>query len=802
MRGKGKGLLENIVVLDLADETASFCSKLLADLGASVIKIEKPGGDPSRNLDPIHQPDSDPGSCGLFFAYHNSNKQGFMLDLRKQQDKRIFSRLIQTSDVLVETCPRRSLPNLGFGRKRLSSLNPLLIHISITGFGRTGPKSRYRSSDSVSSAFGGQMCLSGAPSGPPVELFGKQTYFATALFGAVAILLSLRKRRIEGRGCYVDLSSQEAVASTLDHVMVDYWRDGIIAGRQGNSEYKNLSSILPCKDGYIEITILQNWETLLGLMAAEGKAEDLLGEEWQKAAYRENNYDRILKTVEKWTRRHAKAELFELGQAMHFPWAPVYSPREVLASPQLKARRFLVNTPLPEAGVAIPYPGLPYKFSSYSPSALHPAPQLNEHSRTILQKLNTVRESHKPILRNTRKFEPPNKTLQGLCGTRVVDLTRVLSGPYATRILADFGFEVIKIQSTRTAHGTEQNDSAYFNTWNRNKKSVTLNLDFPEARDIFLKLVAISDVVVENFSSRVMGNWGLNYERLRKVKPDLVMASISAMGHTGPWKDFVGYGTTFQALSGLTAMTSRMLDAPVRLGHAYGDIITGLYAAISILAALEYRDYTGKGQFIDLSGYEALCALLGPTLMRAALESKQEIGKQQDSDLNAAAPRGCYPCRGDDRWCVLTVSSQEEYRAFCRITGDPELRAVRFSTIEKRKKNRAQLDALITRWTSSHKAEFIVPRLQQAGIAAGIVQNADDVAKDRHLAARRFFVALEHPLIGKTFSDRSALGCCTQKPKNWKAAPLLGQDNREVLIGWLGLSDAEFLSLAARGIIG
>ena len=202
-----------------------------------------------------------------------------------------------------------------------------------------------------------------------------------------------------------------------------------------------------------------------------------------------------------------------------------------------------------------------------------------------------------------------------LDGIRVLDFTRVLAGPYATRILGDLGAEVIKVQSKRTAQGTESDASAYFRAWNRNKKSVTLDLDCPEAREAILGLVNVSDVVVENFSPRVMSNWGLTYDRMREARADIILLSMSAMGQTGPWRDYVGYGQTMQALSGITRMTSWDERSPEGLGQAYADVVAGLYGVVAILAALEYRDRCGAGQHIDLSNHEAMCSLMGPILL-------------------------------------------------------------------------------------------------------------------------------------------------------------------------------------------
>ena len=205
--------------------------------------------------------------------------------------------------------------------------------------------------------------------------------------------------------------------------------------------------------------------------------------------------------------------------------------------------------------------------------------------------------------------------MKPLTGLRVLDFTWMVAGPYATRIFADFGAEVIKVQSKRTARGAESNPTGYFNTWNRNKRGITLDLSHPEAREIVLKLTAKSDVVIENFSPRVMSNWGLDYGKLKEVNPDLIMLSMSAMGQRGPWKDYVAFAPTLHALSGLTHLTSFEKDFPIGLGFAYADIVAGLYAAFAVLAALEYRDRTGQGQYIDLSEYEAICTLMGPSLL-------------------------------------------------------------------------------------------------------------------------------------------------------------------------------------------
>ena len=390
-----------------------------------------------------------------------------------------------------------------------------------------------------------------------------------------------------------------------------------------------------------------------------------------------------------------------------------------------------------------------------------------------------------------------------LNGFRVLDFTWMLAGPYATRILADFGAEVIKVQSGKTAGGAESNLRGYFNTWNRNKRGITLNMSHPEAREIALRLTGISDVVIENFSPRVMSNWGLDYEKMKEVRPDLIMVSMSAMGQTGPWRDFVAYGPTIQALSGLTYLTSFSQDAPMDLGYSYADVIAGLYAALAVLAALEYRDRTGKGQYVDISEYEAMCTLMGPAILDAYLNNNEILPKGNESDHIPAAPYGCYRCLRMDRWCVIAVFNEAEWQTLCHVMGHPPwTRKERFSTLSKRKAHADELDELLGQWTAKYTSEELVRLLQEAGVPAGAVQNAKDIAKDPQLRARDYFMKLEHPALGMVASDASPIKFSGSVTADWKAASLLGEDNHYVYTELLGLTESELSLYIEKGVIG
>jgi crotonobetainyl-CoA:carnitine CoA-transferase CaiB-like acyl-CoA transferase len=389
-----------------------------------------------------------------------------------------------------------------------------------------------------------------------------------------------------------------------------------------------------------------------------------------------------------------------------------------------------------------------------------------------------------------------------LQGLRVVDLTRIVAGPHTTRMLADFGAEVIKVQSAKMATGIESNTTPYFCAWNRNKRSITLDMDQHEAREIFLKLVKISDIVVENFSPRVMSNWDLDYAALKESNENLIMLSMSATGQSGPWKDFVAYGPTVQSLGGLTFLTSYSREAPMGFGYAYADMVSGLYGAISILAALEHRDRCGQGQHIDLSEYEAVCTTIGPALIDAHFNQNQVVPGGNEAEQRPAAPYGCYKCSGEDRWCVIAVFTEDEWQSLCGVLGNPAWSVgEKFSSMASRKKYKAILDTHISEWTAELTAENVADCLQQAGIAAGVVQNAENLANDPQLTAGEFFTSLNHPVLGEIKTDTYPLKFRNCSPTPWKASPLLGEANQYVFQELLGMKKTTIQSYIDEGII-
>lgn len=805
--GEGKNIpLSNLKVIDLADEKASFCSKLLADLGAQVIKIENPNGDSSRNIGPFLKNSSCLGTS-LFFQYNNNNKLSVTLNLEDARHRHILLKWLKSTDILIESFPPGYLKSLELDYESISYINPELIMVSVTGFGQKGPRRDYKSCDLVASAFGGQMYVTGTFSSTPLKIFGEQSYYIASLFAAIGILISLRKRRLTGQGEYIDISLQEAVASTLDHVMIRYFYEGTIPERQGNIHWDGSFFIIPCKNGHILLSLFNSLEIIAELMKNEGLPTNIEKELIVGRAHEEENrlknIEIIIKKFSQWTRRHTKEELFEMGQLMRLPWAPVCSPKEVLESPQLRERNFFLNGENFVKGI----PGHPYRFKNISFCFWKKAPEKGEHNFLLEReypwaKGGELLKNKKNILASSFQAKSEQINKEVLSGIRILDFTWMLAGPYATRILADFGAEVIKVQSGRTTRRGESNLSGYFNNWNRNKKSITLDLSCSEAREIIFRLASKCDVLIENFSPRVMRNWGLNYEKFKEINPNLIMVSMSAMGQTGPWKNFVAFGPTIHALSGITYLSSFTEDNPIGPGFSYADIIAGLYAAFSVLLALEHRDNTNEGNYIDLSEYEAMCTLLGPIFMDVATNGTEIKPEGNKSYYINASPYGCYRCAGRNKWCVIAVFNEAQWKALCHAMNHPELvEKEKFSCIEKRKMHDSEIDCVIEQWTSEHSPAEITQILQEAGVPAGIVQNAEDLFNDPHLQERVFFVPIEHPILGKKFTDVIPIRFSKGFLSKLRASPLLGEDNKFVFEKILGIKEDELSSHIKRGIV-
>jgi benzylsuccinate CoA-transferase BbsF subunit len=380
-----------------------------------------------------------------------------------------------------------------------------------------------------------------------------------------------------------------------------------------------------------------------------------------------------------------------------------------------------------------------------------------------------------------------------LDGTRVLDFTWVVAGPVTTRILADLGADVIKVER----HGSldfGDRRGGLSGTLMRGKRSILLDLNDPRGLDLARRLAAVSDVVIDNFSARVMTNLGLDYATLAALRPDIVCVRMTGFGLTGPDRDHVSYGPTLQALAGYTLLMAEPDGPPAGFGYSYSDLAGGNLGALAVLAALWHRRRTGRGQLVDLSQLEAVASLVGPTPLASAFDGAPSAPAGNASQEAPGAPHGVYPCAGDDRWIAITVFTDEEWRSFARVTGIAD---------DARAASAAALDRLVAAWTRQHVAEEAATLLQRAGVAAGVVANAEDLcARDPQLAARGHFVDVPTP-EGRTVRIDGPPFVLSETPARVSGpGPLLGEHTDEVLATLLGMSPDEIAALRADRVVG
>ncbi len=401
--------------------------------------------------------------------------------------------------------------------------------------------------------------------------------------------------------------------------------------------------------------------------------------------------------------------------------------------------------------------------------------------------------------------------IQAFKGLKVLDFSRVIAGPLATEYLAQQGAIVVRVESAESLDGLRisapykdgkvgVDRSGYFAEYNANKYSISLNLGHPQALAVVRRLVAWCDVVTENFRPGAMKKFGLTYEELKEIKPDIIMMSSSNQGQTGPEAKTPGYGYSLCALTGMTNMTGWSDREPCHPFGALSDFITPWLSLTALIGALEYRRRTGKGQCLDVSQYECGLYFLSPVLLHYVING-QEMGRQGNR-CSHAAPHGAFPCRGEDSWCAIAVESEDEWLAFCRVIGKPELVGdPRFSCLENRKANEDELDSIVADWTVQRTAKEVMEVLQGEGVAAGIVQTAADLFHDPQLSHRGHFQVLEHPEIGSQSYEMPAFRLTQTPPGLERAAPCLGQHNEYILRELLGMPEDEFLQLLVEGVL-
>ena len=786
--------LKGFRALDLTDLSGQLCGRLLADLGMEVIKIEPPGGDPVRNLAPFVK-SADGKLLSTTFAHLNAGKASKVLDLETDAGRAALRQLVETADVVIESFQPGELDAKGLGYKDLAAINPGIVMASISAFGQTGPKKNYACNDLVALAESGFLYISGDPSLAPCKPPETQAYYFASLFATAGLLAALYRRERTGQGDHIDASMQETLA-TQEHI-IRLWANEKQVLKRAGSQHGSVApaKIFQCRDGFVYLYVTrQHWKLFLSVWKDHAAVFD--APDWLNNVYRRAHADELNPAVEAFIGKFTMAEITDLLQAKGIPCVPVNTPMGFANDEHVRGRGFMA--PVEHSGFgSTRQPAMPFVIDGARPAVGSVPP------------LDSWRDSSVKRVAPTKTTFTPNSDNGPLDGMRIVSFDHVLAGPYGTTILAELGADVFKIESSKGGMdpfrffgtGEDPNLSPRFLEFNRNKRSFTVNLKHPKGQGVLHDLVAKADAVLDNYSVDVVERIGLSYDQLCRVKPDIVNLRMPGLGTTGPKRHFSTVGVNITSFTGLTYMWNHPGNThpPIGSQTVFPDYVSGTLCAIIIISGVLHRDRHKKGAFIDLAQSEATAFMIGANLMEAA-----STGKDPEPVGNASiaiAPHDCYPCKGEDRWCVIAAENEAQWTALAQLMGGGIGQDQRFKTNAERLKNSAALNAIIAQWTQDQDAFALRDQLQKAGIPGGAVQTGEDLTNDPQLKERGFVVAVDNPRLGRVVLPNFPLHFANAKlTRRWEF-PVLGRDTEAVLRDVVGYDEATIAAHKRDGVL-
>jgi crotonobetainyl-CoA:carnitine CoA-transferase CaiB-like acyl-CoA transferase len=812
-------VLHGLRVLDLTDSFGALCGQILADLGAEVILVEPPGGVSARRSGPFWKDEPGPERSLAFWAYARG-KRSAVLDLESEAGRSDFLRLARGADFLVESLAPGRLRALGLDYGTLARENPALIHVSLTPFGSDGPKASYAATDLIVAAASGPMFLCGDADRAPLRMSLPQAHLHAAADGCVGALVAHFERKRSGLGQHVDVSAQQAMTlATLYHSLDAPWKQTQPQRISGIQPLGKLSMRVryPTRDGVVVLgpgylpstgpflTRLARWAHEEGLCD-----ERYVSEEWggfgirmllgQREPEFYAPFDHALETL---FAARTNRELLREAVARKLLVAPALALGELDSLPHFRERGSFVEVAHAEPGVRPRYPGPFARFGAAPIRYAAPPPRLGEHTSAVLGESVTVRAPAFPD-------GAPGGGLP-LTGVKVLDLFWVLAGPAATRTLADFGATVVHVESTRRVDtirnippwwgGTPNPDaSGPMQGANAGKLCVTLDLANPASRPVIESLVRWADVVTESFAPGVLARLGLDYDSLRKLRPDVILISSSLMGQSGELRDFAGFGNLAAAVTGFQSLAGWPDRPPVGPAGAYTDYIAARYNAVAILAALDQRERTGQGQWIDQSQAESAFHFLAPALLDASLNGRSRAPLGNDDP--EMFPHGAFPAAGADRWVAIAVRDASDWRALCDALGRADWRDdAALAEVTGRRARRPEIDAAIAAWTAARDAGASERELQARGVPAHAVLDMPGLWADAQLRHRGHYVAIPHPTLGLVTTEAPRFKLSRTQARVPEHAATFGSDNRRVLGEILGLSLEAIAELEKSGAL-
>ncbi|MBI3953808.1 MAG: CoA transferase, partial [Chloroflexi bacterium] len=682
-------MLSGILAVDLTRWIAGpYLTRLLAALGARVVKVETPAGDLARRLPAALGPQD----SGLFQQL-NAGKESVCLDLEQRRERQRLRELVARADVFVHDLAPPDAARLGISHRSLARRNPGLIMCSLTGFGQEGPLRDWEGSGGVAAALSGARDPAGDPEGPPQGLWGDIAAATAGTHGLSAVLAALYARGRGGPGQHLDISLLDCLFGTIEIAVQQH----LHSTREGKAlpQVPRRSQPYRTRNGdYVVINpyneaILRRFTVTMG---NPGLADDPAFDTFVK---RVEHADAFHAIVQAWFGAFESAgDVLPLLHAARVPAAPVATTEQAWRDTQLRQRGMFAPVPHPARGL-LELPNSPLRSSVAETGLRGPAPALGQHTEAVLAELPGL-----PLPPSAPR-RPGVKRRSPFQDVRVLDFTRVLAGPYLARHLHDLGAQVIKVESA-TFPDNGRHNMAFFCDFSHSKLGAGLNLKTETGQLLLQRLVAASDVVIENYAVGVAERIGIDYQRLRRVRSDLILVHLPALGQWGPSRDWVALGPNLMAFTGMTHLWSHP-DAtrPVGSQTPYPDYVAASHSVVAVLAALHHRARTGQGCEIELAQAEATAAVLGPLF--AGYLVNGEVPQPMGNASPVAAPHGCFRCQGDDAWCTVAVETEEHWRAFGRALGEPTwTRDSRFATAAGRLANREELDRLVEEWTANY----------------------------------------------------------------------------------------------------
>lgn len=791
--------LAGVRVLDLTDGAGQMCGRLLADLGADVLLVEPPGGMTSRRAEPMA------GGISLRFAVHNANKLSEIIDWRGPAGRDRVLSLAGSADILISDQRPGTLAAAGLGPDDLHRVNPLLVVTSISDFGQTGPYRDWVGTDWVQMALNSVLSRSGlpgqAPLMPPGELAGE----TACTQAAWATLIALWAARRTHHGEHVDVSILEASLQTMD---APYGPAGSATfGVQpagppaGRPDARHMFPIFPCTDGYVRICVLakRQWQAMFRWL---GEPAEFADPKYDLTRNRFAAAASLHELIGKLFRDQTRAELVSAGQQLGVPIASVQNPAEVLASPHFRERGSWREIVLPDGTAGLVPSGF-LEIDGQRAGIRSPAPAPG----------SATGFPDSPVLPDSAAWEKPAGQPQtepagsgALAGLRVLDLGVIVVGADTGRMFADEGADVIKIESRAFPDGSRQalGDgpvSPSFVWGHRNKRSLGLDLRSEAGKQIFLTLVARSDLVLSNFRPGTLESLGLGYAELREVNPAIVMVDSSAMGSTGPESRSMGYGPLVRATTGLTALWGYpgQSDGFSDATTIYPDHTSARIGAIGALAKLIARTAGQPGGTVSVAQAEVMLNQFGAEFAGESLQPGSMTSHGSTGQLDA--PYGVYPCAGEDQWCVITVRGDSDWDRLCAVIGAPDLAAAPvLGTAAGRMASRAEIDERLSAWTGQHDARVVMQLMQDAGVPAGAMLRDSELREDPQLRSRRFFTVMLQPELGElpTVTGAALFRHCAGP--HLRPAPAQGEHTEEIARGLLGLPESQVRQLTGDGV--